>query len=171
MRARTLVVSILLAWLWALTPVRLLLLSADSFLHHPGMTRVETGNDAYWKVLDLSMRMGALGWDVGFEHPLDLNGLIIYGVTDPTRHTIRVDSALSWDARYAVLAHEAGHTLAPPGLSYPEHECFAEAVAYVYVGDRATEHGRYLSSSRWTCLGLYLSDSSSIYAAVALLKP
>lgn len=169
MKAKSFILGVLLTWLWVLIPFHLFALSIESFVRRPGSTQMPSGNAAYWQALDLEARVIALGWEVGYDHPLTANGINVYGFTDPTRHLVKVDSALSWDARYLVLAHEAGHTLAPSWLSYAEHECFAEATAFLVVGDSRTEHGRYLSGSRWTCLGVYLTDYPSVYTAAALL--
>lgn len=72
----------------------------------------------------------------------------IAGYTIREQRVISLDPTLSPNAQFQVLAHEAGHVLQPAGLSTPEAEVFADAVAYLVSGDETKTFSRYLSGSK-----------------------
>ncbi len=169
MRAKYLFLGIALMWLWVITPFRLLALSAELPFVRPGITRLATTDGRYWDVLALEGRLMALGYTVGYAPGLRVEGVEALGLTNTGTHTILIDSTIHWDARYAVLAHEGGHVLAPAWVS-TGHECFAEGVAMLVAHDGVRNHARYLAAAPWTCIGIYLTEFPSLYAAAAILS-
>ena len=157
-----------LAILLSILPYRIMALSAEMFVVFPGATRVVTTNDHYWDVGDLGVRLNRLGFTVVYGTPLYLDGQRVYGVTSFEEHAIAIDSSLSWDARYDVLTHEAGHTHQPFWVNAEEGDCYAEGVAAVLTGT-LREHARYLHGTKWTCLGVFLAEWPSIYATAATM--
>jgi hypothetical protein len=151
-------------------PWRLMALTAETFVLRPGNAHVRVTSDYYWDVEALENRLIGLGWTVQYARDIRLNGVPAYGITDHHSHAIVVESALQWDARYAVLAHEAGHTLQPFWADGIQADCFAEAVAVLLVHDGLREHARYLASQRWVCTTLMLAEWPAIYHAAALLQ-
>lgn len=75
-----------------------------------------------------------------------------YGVTNTQTRQIHIDDTLSWNGRFEVLTHEAGHLLQPGRLNSVEAEVFAEGVSYLvlrhYKHDRLELHAHYLSSRK-----------------------
>ena len=147
-------------------PWRLLLLAGEVALVRPGVVRMPSGQNNYWLVQDLSIRLNELGWEVRYI-PMDPSQ---YGMTQPDAHLISINETLSWNARYATLAHEAGHTLQPYWMNKRQGEAFAEGVSYLVTGDSAVENARYLAHSRIDTLLTLLTEWREIYHAATLLE-
>jgi hypothetical protein len=88
--------------------------------------------------------------------------------------SIHIDAALRWTARLEVLAHEAGHRLAPPALQGPtsESEVFAQAVSFLVCGDLG--HDTLQSSASYLAvhkggLSVLTNDRKEIEYAVTVL--
>lgn len=160
--------TLLLAFIVVSAPWRLMALSTQLFVVHPGLVRVATTDVHYWDALALEARLEGMGWSVTYAPSLVFNGTPAYGLTNPMLHAITVDSALHWDARYAVLAHEAGHTLEPTWVSRTEGDCFAEGVAALVVGDPLREHARYMSPTPWQCSMFFVVEWPRVYRAAAV---
>lgn len=156
-------------------PWRLLALCAETLVVSPGLTRVSQGDDLYWEALALEARLVDFGWAVSYEKdPRVVVGFMqtvpVYGVTDDHEHTITIDEALHWNARFAVLAHEGGHTFQRSWLNRNQGETFAEAVAMLVSHDGLREHARYLSSYRVEAILTMLVEWRAIYRAAAVLE-
>jgi hypothetical protein len=88
--------------------------------------------------------------------------------------SIHIDSALRWTARLEVLAHEAGHRLAPPALQGPssESEVFAQAISFLVCKDLGHDtlesSASYLSVHKGG-LGILTNDQKEIEYAVTVL--
>ncbi len=150
MRAKYIFLGIALMWLWTITPFRLLALSAELPFVRPGTTRLATTDGRYWDVLALEGRLMALGYTVGYAPGLRVEGVEALGLTN-------------------TVTHEGGHVLAPAWVS-TGHECFAEGVAMLVAHDGVRNHARYLAAIPWTCIGIYLTEFPSLYAAAAILS-
>lgn len=160
----------LVLFVLASAPYRLIALVATSFVVTPGYTQVANTNDDYWHAMNLAGRLGSMGWTVSYVDNLSLMfHQEIYGATVPAAHTIYIEGTLSWDARYAILAHEGGHVLQKAWMDVDGGECFAESVASLMSG-RLREHARYVSTSRWSCAALVAADWPAIYHAAATLR-
>lgn len=167
---RTRILAALLLVIALITPWRLVGLSVEMFTVRPGTPHFTQADDRFWQAIYLEERLHRLGWALTYESDLTVNGQNAFGGTSFDAHTIYVDRDLHWNARAAVLAHEAGHTQQPAWVSPVEADCFAEGVATVLMHDGLRDHARYLASRRWTCLGVYLIESGAIYTAVATLQ-
>lgn len=93
-----------------------------------------------------------------------------------TRKTrrIRLDPQLKLDARVQVLAHELGHALAPPDLSEPEEQVFADAVSFLVVRhqrDDLETYAAYLARFRTSLHVIHLYAEEIRYAAEVLWGP
>lgn len=158
----------LLSVLLVIAPWRLLNLAAHTLVGRPGTIHTTQKVDRYWDVVELQTRLELLGWDVSYHRDLRVYGQPAYGVTDPSSHRIVIDEALYWNDRLAVLAHEAGHTV-QPALTAQGFECWAESVAYLVAQDGVTEHARYLSPYKYTCVALMVTHWPELYAAKTLI--
>lgn len=72
----------------------------------------------------------------------------IAGFTVRETRIISLDPTLSPNAGLQVLAHEAAHVLQPEGLTKPEGEVFADAVALLVTGDDVRVFSHYLAGSK-----------------------
>lgn len=151
-------------------PWRLLGLGTEMFMLHPGGPHFGASTAQYWQTQALETRLMALGWSVRYLPNISVYGQPAYGVTVSGEHAIAVDAELAWDARYAVLAHEAGHTQQPYWVNSVEGDCFAEAVATLLAHDGLREHARYMASRKWTCAAMLVAEWPSIYHAAATLR-
>lgn len=160
----------LLTWLVLNAPWRMYGLVAQSFVVSPGLTRVTDGTNHYWEARDLQSRLEDLGWTVSYV-PTIAHGKA-YGMTvrEQGVRAIFIESALSWNARLAILAHEAGHTMQSDNLEDDQAEVFAEVVATLMSHDGLREHARYLSTRKWTLLEMTLTEWPSMYHAAAVLE-
>lgn len=159
----TLILTLLLPW-------RLLVLSTEMFWVAPGQARFLSGNARFWDAVDLETRLLSLGWSTTYTDNVRYYGQPAYGLTSPQTHSIRVDASLEWSARYAVLTHEAGHTMQPFWVETPDAECFATGVAALLSFTDLREHARHIAPLRWTCLGFFLTEAPAIYHAAAVLQ-
>lgn len=150
-------------------PWRLMGLGVEMFALHPGAPHFDMSATHYWDAAQLEDRLMALGWSVRYLPNINVYGQPAYGVTVSNEHAIAVDVALGWDARYAVLAHEAGHTQQPYWVNAIEGDCFAESVAALVAHDGLREHARYLASRRWTCAMVLVAEWRAIYHAASTL--
>ena len=169
---RKLVLALLLAFIVEHAPWRLMALFAETFVTRPGLTRVVQTNNRYWDALALQERIEELSYTVEFTKDLTYQGVPVYGLTMSSRHSVQVEAALSWDARYAVLAHEGGHMALgqSPMYTSEEHEAFAECVALLISHDGIREHARYLSTHKLALFTVIALDSARIYRAAAILQ-
>lgn len=169
---RKLLLALLLAFIVEHAPWRLLALMSEALVLRPGLTQVVQTNDRYWDAQALQIRLYALGWTVTYQHPVVMGEQEVYGQTILQLHLIQVDSALSWDARFAVLAHEGAHALQdiPEWSDSGEGEGFAEAVAAVMAQDGFREHARYLSSHKLALLNTIVFKHARVYRVAALLQ-
>lgn len=166
---KRLILFLLLAYIVANAPWRLLVLAAETFAVRPGPPHFTVDESRFWQAIHLEERLMSMAWRVGYQPQVVFAGQPAYGVTLPNEHVIMVDSGLHWSARAAVLAHEAGHTVEPIWVSRVEGDCFAESVATLIMHDGYRDHARFLASARWTCLGLMLAEFPAIYHAADLL--
>lgn len=166
--------KILLALLTALVlehaPVRLMVVSAQALVTPAGYNRLDThGVNQLGQVKDLELRLMRFGWRIEYVAGLiDAQG--VYGLTHAQGRLIQVDKSLNWNARFAVLAHEGGHTLQPSFMLSPgQSEIFAESVALLVEGGGHRRHARYLAMWRADLLTTVVYWRE-IYAAAALLR-
>jgi hypothetical protein len=151
-------------------PWRLAGLVVETLVMHTGPTRMAHGTDKYWDVMALKSRLVDLGWEVKYEKKLIVfPGTPVYGLTIPDEHTIYVNADLSWNARYAVLAHEGGHVLQRGWYNQAEGDAFAESVAALVAHDGLREHARYLSSLKMSAVWIMVIDWRAIYRAADVL--
>jgi hypothetical protein len=174
---RKYILASILAVVLCFVPWRLGALLAETFVVHPGLTRVVQTNSRYWDVAILQERIEELGYPVKYTKGLTVQinmfqMMPVYGVTrkDDGKVSIEVEADLSWDARYAILAHEGGHIFQSEIYSGPEGEAFAEAVAMLVSHDGIREHARYLSNKKWALFTIVALDSARIYRAAAVLQ-
>ncbi len=160
---------VLLAWLATLAPWRLAALGAEVLIVRQGQARTDPGNGKYWLAQDLEARLNALGWRIDYVTPLRMRGEAAYGITIPAEHAILIESSLAWNARYAALAHEAGHATQPAWIGEIDAEFFAESVAALVAGDGPREHARWLAGHRADCVLFLLTQWRPVYDAAALL--
>ena len=165
MRRLLLVLSLLLV---LLAPWRLIALTTEALWMSPGLERERQTNTRYWDVQDLEQRLRRLGWTVSYERDLMKNSNA-FGITTFWDRRIQIDSALSWDERYTVLAHEAGHTLQPLRLTEQQAEVFAESVSLVLCHDGVREHARYLANLKADLIPTLLVYWPEVYRAADTL--
>ena len=170
MRFKAFALGVVLAWLWTVTPFRIMALAAETFWVHPSDAHYSTGTDHYWDALTLEATLESRGWAVGYADNLVFYGVPAWGLTNPVQHVIYVDRSLYWNARFAILAHEAGHTMQPSWLNQEEADCFAESVSALVARDDLRSHAHYLARARWTCIGTMLAAFPEMYRAAATLE-
>lgn len=168
------VLALLLLVIVAHFPWRLAAVTVEAMLMTPGPYRPAQTVNRYWDELALEARVTELGYAVGVEKNLRVltyGGLVkAWGATDKEEHTVQLEAELKWDARLAVLAHEAGHILQPHWVNHEQEEAFAEAVATLVSRDGFREHARYLSRHKLALLTVLLTETSAIYHAAAVLE-
>lgn len=169
---KKMVLALLLAYIMASTPWRLLALLGETMVVRPGLTHIAKGSDQYWDVRSLELRLVGLGWQVVYTPHLTNGRQEVYGVTDLLSHTIQVDAALEWNARYMVLAHEGGHALMSidEWASDADAEAFAEAVSVLVYHDGLREHARYMANHKMALLNAIVMKTGRIYRAAAMLQ-
>lgn len=167
MRIRSVILLLLLLFIAEHGPWRLMALSAEVLTTPRGYVRTSNGNDQYWRALDLQGHLEAAGWRVSYDAGILDQGL--YGYTDPLDHSIHVDASLSWNARFATLAHEGAHTLQPARLTVNQREVFAESVAALVTRDGLREHARYLALLKADFVTEAIVDWQAIYRAAGIL--
>lgn len=170
---KTLLTILLTLIVWG-APWRLMWLATEIAWLPPGqVAAMPTGNSDYWKCQSLELRLRSLGWQVLYETDLNIMTMRgpekVYGLTDPSEHTIRIEKALSWDARFRVLAHEGGHTLQPWWLNYSQGDSFAESVSALVTG-HSREQARWLSSDKVSTIYTLMTEWPRIYTAAAVLE-
>lgn len=134
----------LIAVLTLIAPWRLLTLGTEALVMRAGNVRTSPGTDKYWLVQDLEVRLRRFGWKVTYVKGL-MDNANAFGMTIPDDRSILVDESLSWNERYSVLLHEAGHTQQPFRMTQEQAEVFAESVAALMADDGLREHARYLA--------------------------
>lgn len=159
--------AILLAYCLAGLPWRLMGLFVQVMESQPGYVQVTTDDQGFWRAQNLQGQLEAWGWDVSY---VNLRQRGLYGLTSPQAHTIQVDKDLHWSDRYAVLVHEAAHTLQPGWLDKDQEEVFAESVAALLDPHGMREHARYLSTRKETFMLTSLIEWPYIYAVAAVLR-
>jgi hypothetical protein len=164
------ILAVLVAFILEHAPFKLAALVCETMFVHGGKTRVSTGNDKYWDALELEARIIGFGYSVAYQKDPKAYGRIpVYGMTDTEARTIVVDADLSWNARFAVLAHEVGHVFQPGWVDNKQAEVFAEAVATIVAGDGIREHARYLRQARGETVLMIIAEWQSIYAVADFL--
>lgn len=162
---------ILLSFITLTFPYRVVALTAAMLTVNAGATRVDEGNDQFWRAIDLELALNDLGADVMYQKDLNFMGRAAYGLTNKGTREIYIEEKLSWNGRLAVLAHEAGHLLQPRWLNEQQAECFAEGVATVFVRDNIREHARHLAMySKGDCLLVFIAEWHSIYQTASMLE-
>lgn len=151
-------------------PWRVMVLGAEVLTMAPSRVRTDNQTDRYWDALSLESRLVALNYSVAYLRDLKIDGQEVYGYTSPNDHAIVVEAGLSWNARLAVLAHEAGHTLQPGWASTRQGEAFAETVAMLISHDGYREHARYLAQHRMDTLFMMLVEWPGMYHAASILE-
>lgn len=164
------ILTLLLLFVASHAPWRLAGLVIETFTTSHGAVRMTHDDSGYWNALDLEERLMALGWSVEYRKDLNYAGNKAFGLTIPDEHKIYIEEGLHWSDRFAVLAHEAGHTLEPDWVNRPEAESFAEAVALLVTHDSIREHARYLTSIKWTLLMMSIVEWRAMYHAAAVLE-
>lgn len=163
--------AILVAFVLSHAPYRVMGLLVTTLMVTPSHIHLPQGNAAYWKVQSLEARMQALGWTVVYQTNPHMGFAGAYGLTVGQSHIIWIDPHLSWDGRYNVLAHEAGHVMAPGWVNPDQNEIFAEVVAALVVRDSWWTHARYLSRyNRGEFLLMAVLNWPSMYRAAAVLN-
>jgi hypothetical protein len=152
-----------------LAPWRLIALGALSIYMRPGLVHTAAGTDHYWDAKDLENRLRRFGWSVTYVEGL-MTSSNAFGMTLFGDRKIHVDESLSWDERYYVLLHEAGHTQQPFRLTTEQGEVFAEAVAALTARNGLREHARYLAGLKADVLPVLLIHWSDIYRAADNLR-
>lgn len=166
---RSIILILMLGFSAEHAPWKLMVLYTEAMTIQNGITRVPMTNGHKWEAEDLKARLEFLGWDV--EWTDDLGGMCgCYGLTNPRTRHIDIDSALSWDARFSVLAHEAGHTLQMQRLTENQGEVFAEAVSTLVSHDGFRDHARYLAAMRGD-LWILFAYAGEIYQVAGLVQP
>lgn len=170
---------LLLAFIVAHTPWKLMALGAEVLVMTPGPYRASTSDSDYWETLRLEARVVALGYSVGYEKSLTMlsfeNGVPqlvrVWGSTDKGRdHKVMLEEHMHWNARRSVLAHEAGHILQPVWVNEDMAEAFAESVGMLVAHDGLREHARYLSRDKVTFFIIALTEWRAIYHSAATLE-
>lgn len=151
-------------------PWRVMTLATQVFFLAPSRVHVDNGTSRYWEALSLESKLEMMNYSVTYASGLEVDGNDVYGVTDMTRHAIVVDAGLSWNARLAVLAHEAGHTLQPGWVTTRQAEAFAETVAMLVSHDGYREHARYLAQHRMDALFMMVVEWPAMYHAASVLE-
>lgn len=160
---------VLTAFVLAHFPWRLAVLGAEVLAMNPGPIRIVPENDRFWDTVNLEVKLSNLGWDVSYEPKLEFEGQRAFGLTQRRKHTITIDSGLSWNDRLAVLAHEGGHVLEPGWADENQGEVFAESVAMLVSRDGYREHARYLARFKVDLVMMYLLEWRAMYHAAAVL--
>jgi hypothetical protein len=158
--------SLIVAWV----PWRMAVLTAHTVLVAPGPWRVPGGHDRYWDVLALQDQLAMSGWTVSYETPVFIGHLPVYGVTNSHARAITVDSTLGWNARLAVLSHEAGHAWQPPWFSPSQGQAFAESVSALVSRDGYREHARYLAWHKSDLLFVAIFEHARVYRVARILR-
>lgn len=161
---------LLLALVLIQAPWRVMTLATEVLLMSPGHIRSDIGTNRYWDALSLEAKLDSLNYVVLYTPDLHLEEQKAFGVTDPTAHTIQVEASLQWNARLAVLAHEAGHTMQPGWVTGHQAEAFAETVAMLISHDGYREHARYLTSHKMEALFMMAVEWPAMYNAAAVLE-
>jgi hypothetical protein len=155
-------------WMVAILPWKLIALVPEVLWMSPGNEHYTDRVDKYWDALSLEAKLVGMGWSVEYRPRLIDAGA--YGMTSLEQHRIIVDDSLDWNARFAVLSHEAGHTLQPTWVTQQQGEAWAESVAMLIAHDGLREHARYLSHVKVDFLMMVLTEWPSIYDAAAVLQ-
>jgi hypothetical protein len=169
-KVRALLALIFFIQVFIMAPWRVMTLGAEVLFMSPGHVRSDNGTHRYWDALSLESKLEMLNYSVTYAGGLEVDGHEAYGVTDMEKHAIIIDGGLSWNARLAVLAHEAGHTLQPGWVTTRQAEAFAETVAMLVSHDGYREHARYLASHKMDALFMMVVEWPSMYHAAALLE-
>lgn len=172
---RTILV-VLMSYIAFFAPWRLMWLVANVAVAKSGLTRVSDRTDKYWETRDLERVLTHNNWKVHYVPSVVLMivsgmpGVELYGLTDTKTRDIYIADELSWNGRYATLAHEGGHAFATGALDEAEEEGFAEAVAFLVCHDGAKEHARYLAPIKLKAALAIIAYWPEIYAAADRLE-
>lgn len=149
-------------------PWRLMALCAETMAMQPSRSHITQADDQYWDALKLESQLINLGWAVSYDDGMAAQNL--YGLTVSRDHEIHIEKSLHWNQRFAILAHEGGHTLEPGYLDRAQGEVFAESVAALVAHDGLREHARYLARVKLVTVVTLLLEWQRIYRAAALLE-
>lgn len=141
-------------------PWRLMALLAEVPFVDKTAVRLPDQNTRYWDVQDLEQQLREQGWTVEYTSELDEG---TKGETDSRARSIRLSDKLPWDARLAVLAHEAGHTQQPVWATHNQSEAYAELAAALIAHDGLREHARYLARMRGDVFLLAVMEWRALY--------
>lgn len=166
---RTLVLTALLAVIAVGAPWRLLRMTADVLVMKAGPTRFSQDDDQFWDAQRMERKIRSFGYEVNYQHGLNWMSQPVYGLTIKSEHSVSVEADLHWNARYAVLTHEAGHILSPHYLDRSMDDVFAESVAALVTGG-LPEHARYLTDNKLLFLSTAVQEWQSMYHAAAVLQ-
>ena len=161
------VVTLLLAGIILYAPWRLMVLTYYVFTTPAAMVESDPGHTRYWDAQNLQVRLERLGWTVEYASSLHEG---VYGGTTFHTRSIQILDSLSWNARFAVLAHEGGHTLQPGWANHGHGEAFAETVAALVTRSNYRNHARYLARVRGDYLIMIITDYPALYRAASMLE-
>jgi hypothetical protein len=165
---RTLILTALVGYSLLHIPYRLILLTGYVLTQPATLVQMPNTNGRYWDAQDLTHRLHRLGWTVEYKSPDTLQGA--YGITYLETREIFVDESLSWDARYWVLAHEAGHTLQPGWANHGHGEAWAETVSALITKEGFAQHAKYIARVKGEYLLMVLTEYKQLYRAVAVME-
>ena len=166
---RVTVLALLLSFIITYTPWRLVALTYYVMTTPATMVQVPSDHDRYWDAIYLAHRLEQFGWTVTYVPVKDTHGFDAYGLTFFQNRAVVVEEALSWTARYAVLAHEGGHTMQPASLTGQQKEVFAEIVAALVTRTHLREHARYLARTRGDYLLVVITEWQRLYRVATIL--
>lgn len=128
-------------------PWRIMRLGVGAAFAQPQQYQTSQGSGSYWQEQLLEAKLLEAGYVVTYA-PILREGAL--GRTIYQEHTIQLERSLSWDDKYAVLGHEAGHALSPLYLrgGGAEAEVFADAVSVLICRCGHGNAARYLASAR-----------------------
>lgn len=166
---RAFVLTALLTAITVLAPWRLMQMAVEVVAMKAGPTRFSQADDQYWDAQRMERKIRALGYEVYYQRSLNWMNQPVYGLTIKSEHTVSIESDLHWNARYAVLTHEAGHILSPYYLDRSMDDVFAETVAALVTGG-LPEHARYLTDNKLLFLSTAAQEWPALYHAAAVLQ-
>lgn len=163
---RKILLAVLLTLIVEHAPWRLMALCAEVPFLSVTEVRFSDRQDRYWDAQNLEQQLHTQGWTVHYA-PLHSDAS---GFTDFERRDIWIDDRLAWNARLAVLAHEAGHTQQPNWATHNQGEVFAEIVSALIAHDGLREHARYLARMRGDAYLLAVTEWRALYRAADLFS-
>lgn len=167
---KELLVTALLGWIALTFPWRLATLGVATLVVSPGLTQFSTAHDHYWDVQNFEYKLGAFGWEIVYTKDLRFQGSPAYGVTSPAERKIYIEESLSWDGRWTVLGHEAGHVFQPAWVDRDQGEVFAQGVSLLLTHSSVRELARHIAGHKLTALEVLIAEHSAIQHAADVLR-